>query len=146
MKFLIRIEESFTQIWWKSLPLLLLWLALGLLVVHNSLNDIFLAFFLDGLRNFWRHCMLKTRPTWLDFVLQIWSAWFAYFFQLFSCKDTDTDTYSVLFRLNTDTSVFENCTGYWILVFSFCSTKFVLVRSLIWTHCALLDHQVKHVQ
>ena len=36
---------------------------------------------------------------------------------------TDTDTYSVFFKLNTDTdtSVFENHTGYWILVFSFCT-------------------------
>ena len=36
---------------------------------------------------------------------------------------TDTDTYSVFFRLNTDTdtSVFENHTGYWILVFLFCT-------------------------
>ena len=36
---------------------------------------------------------------------------------------TDTDTYSVFFRLNTDTdtSVFENHTGYWILEFSFCT-------------------------
>ena len=34
-----------------------------------------------------------------------------------------TDTYSVFFRLNTDTdtSVFKNHTGYWILVFSFCT-------------------------
>ena len=33
------------------------------------------------------------------------------------------DTYSVFFKLNTDTdtSVFENHTGYWILVFSFCT-------------------------
>ena len=37
--------------------------------------------------------------------------------------DTDTDTASVFFRLNTDTdtSVFENHTGYWILVFLFCT-------------------------
>ena len=36
---------------------------------------------------------------------------------------TDTDTYSVFFRLNTgtDTSVFKNHTVYWILVFSFCT-------------------------
>ena len=35
---------------------------------------------------------------------------------------TDIGTYSVFFRLNTDTtdiSVFENHTGYWKLVFSF---------------------------
>ena len=121
MKFLIRIEESFTQIWWKSLPLLLLWLALGLLVVHNSLNDIFLAFFLDGLRNFWRHCMLKTRPTWLDFVLQIclvclfFSARILILKLLFS-PHTDTDTYSV----------FENCTLYWILIFK------KLLKKWIW--------------
>ena len=30
-----------------------------------------------------------------------------------------TDTYSVFFRLNTDTSVFENHTGYSIIVFIF---------------------------
>ena len=40
---------------------------------------------------------------------------------------TDTDTYSVFFKLNTDTdtSLFENHTGYWI--------HFVLVRSLVFS-------------
>ena len=38
-------------------------------------------------------------------------------------QHTDTDTNSIFFRLSTatDTSVFGNHTGYWILVFSFCT-------------------------
>ena len=45
---------------------------------------------------------------------------------------TDTDTYSVFFKLNTDTdtSVFENHTGYWILVFSFCTGQVSATLSL----------------
>ena len=45
---------------------------------------------------------------------------------------TDTDTYSVFFRLNTDTdtSVFKNHTGYWILVFSFCTGQVLII--IIW--------------
>ena len=41
----------------------------------------------------------------------------------FLFHNTDTDTNSIFFRLNTatDTSVFGNHTGYWILVFSFCT-------------------------
>ena len=45
---------------------------------------------------------------------------------------TDTDTYSVFFRLNTDTdtSVFENHTGYCILVFSFCTGQVSALDSM----------------
>ena len=64
------------------------------------------------------------------------SAWLLVFFSRFLPKrililntdisvfqHTNTDTYSIFFRLNTatDTSVVGNHTGYWILVFSFCT-------------------------
>ena len=45
----------------------------------------------------------------------------------------NTDTFSIFFRLNTDTntSVFENHTGYWILVFLFCTGQVSAVLSML---------------
>ena len=58
-------------------------------------------------------------------------------------------TYSVFFRLNTDTdtSVFENHTRYWILIFSFCtgqvSDKYLLTCNLVKQCSTIPDHPIK---
>ena len=60
-------------------------------------------------------------------------------FHLFTAFISFTLCLILFFRLNTDTetSVFENHTGYWILVFSFCTGqvsefKHVLFKSACW--------------
>ena len=65
-------------------------------------------------------CIFKRLFSWKNTDTQYWYSVLNTDIQYF--LNTDIDTASVFFKLNTDTdtSVFENHTGYWIL-FSFCN-------------------------